>query len=274
MRRLYDKYLPNWEYEPEKFKDVPNVLPTDELVEARKAEKKEFVHWINSNENFLPINNVEDDDYFREYVLTIGFARRFVPYKRPDLIFRDLNALRDVGFRKLQIVFAGKCHSDDMYCNKLKEAIEQYGRELRGQIRIAIIPTYNLDVAKRMVAGTDVWLNNPIPSREASGTSGMKAALNGGLNLSAADGWWIEGADMVPDSGWMFAKRLTETDWSQRDDQDSKELLTNLGDVIDCYYKRSDQWALRMKRSISLLSFFNTHRLIREYEDKIWGRQQ
>jgi starch phosphorylase len=270
MKALYDEHFPNWEYEPEKLIDAPRILPSDELTSAHAAEKKEFVDWINENKDFLPLPEVIDDDMFKEDVLTIGFARRFVPYKRPDLIFKHLDKLREIGYRKLQIVFAGKCHPDDMYCNTLKDAIAKYASEFRGQIRIAIIPTYNLDVAKHLVTGVDVWLNNPIPSREASGTSGMKSALNGGLNLSAMDGWWIEGIERAPLSGWMFAKRLSEEDWSNRDEQDSCELLDNLRDVIDCYYNRPDEWLLRMKHAISLLAFFNTHRLVREYNERMW----
>lgn len=271
MEMLYEEFFPGWRDEPAQLAEAPMRLPNDRLKDARRNEKKDFIDWINANQSFLPLPVVEPDDLFKEDILTVGFARRFVPYKRPDLIFKNISKLREIGYRKLQIVFAGKCHPDDAYCNTLKEAIENYASDFRGQIRIAIIPAYDLNVAKKLVAGVDVWLNNPIPSREASGTSGMKAALNGILNLSAYDGWWIEGIDREPLSGWVFAKQLSDIDWSSRDEQDATELLINLQDVIDCYYNRHDEWLLRMKHAIALLSFFNTHRLVKEYNERIWN---
>ena len=271
MRELFDTHLPDWEHDPTVFGKATEMIPTKALTDIRRSEKKAFVEWINQTpENFV-IENILQEDLFSEDILTIGFARRFVPYKRPGLIFHDMDKLRKIGYKKLQLVFAGRCHPDDMFCNKLRDTIIHNGRELRGQIKVVVIPDYNLDVAKHLVTGVDVWLNNPIPPREASGTSGMKAALNGILNLSILDGWWIEGIERAPLAGWGFGGDSHEKDFANRDKCDTDELLNSLKDVIDCYYERKDEWNKRMKHAISLLSYFNTNRLIREYNEKIWN---
>jgi starch phosphorylase len=269
MRTVLDEYVGEWQSKPEALADAYNI-PTDRIVAAHKAQKKSLVDWLNTRGDCFDIPNISDDDYFDEDTLTIGFARRFVPYKRPGLIFRDLDRLRQIGYRKLQIVFAGKCHPDDMFCNKLRGSIAHYGSELRGQVRVAVIPNYNLEIAKYLVTGSDVWLNNPIPPREASGTSGMKAAINGALNLSILDGWWIEGFEQKPRAGWGISGSTHEDDFSGRDDHDAGELYTKLSDVIDCYYNRRDEWNERMKDAIALGGYFNTHRMVHEYMDRMW----
>ena len=271
MRELFNTHLPNWEQDPTVFERAVEAIPTEALVNARLAEKKVFVEWINQMPENFAIENISEEDLFAEDTLTIGFARRFVPYKRPGLIFHNLEKLREIGYKKLQIVFAGRCHRDDMFCNKLRDTIVQHGRKLRGQVKVVVIPNHNLEIAKHLVTGVDVWLNNPIPPREASGTSGMKASLNGGLNLSVLDGWWIEGMEQAPMSGWGFGGDSHEENFADRDIHDADELLSNLKDVIDCYYERKDEWNERMKHAISLLSYFNTHRLVNEYNEKIWN---
>ena len=269
MKELFDTHLQNWEQNPSVFEHAFDI-PNEDIFRAHMTQKKELVDWINNQPQCFSMENLTDDDYFDENTLTVGFARRFVPYKRPGLIFKNLDRLREVGYKKLQIVFAGQCHPDDMFCNKLRAGIANFGRELRGQIRVAVIPKYNLDVAKHLVTGCDVWLNNPIPPREASGTSGMKSALNGGLNLSILDGWWIEGFEQRPMSGWGFGGSTHENDFGVRDEHDANELLDNLKGVIHTYYENKDEWIERMKHSIALTSYFNTHRMVQEYNDKIW----
>lgn len=269
MKELFDTHLENWEQDPSVFEHSFNI-PNEDIFHTHMAQKKELIDWINGQPQCFSMEDLTNDDYFNEDTLTIGFARRFVPYKRPSLIFKNLDKLREVGYKKLQIVFAGRCHPDDMFCNKLRDSIAHFGRELRGQIRVAVIPEYNLDVAKRLVTGCDVWLNNPIPPREASGTSGMKAALNGGLNLSVLDGWWIEGFEQRPMSGWGFGGSTHENDFGVRDEYDANELLDNLAGVIHTYYENKDEWIERMKHAIALTSYFNTHRMVQEYNKMIW----
>jgi starch phosphorylase len=269
MKDLFSKRTPNWEQDPAQLENIFSV-PDQEIVLAHKQQKKYLIEWINSQPQCFRIENMLPEDYFDEDTLTIGFARRFVPYKRPGLIFRNLDRLREIGFHKLQFVFAGKCHPDDMFCNKLRDSIAHYSTELRGQIKVAVIPDYNLDIAKRLVTGSDVWLNNPIPPREASGTSGMKAALNGALNLSILDGWWIEGFERRPLAGWGVAGSTHEDDFGGRDDHDASELLSNLNDVIHTYYDNPQGWQERMKHAIALAGYFNTHRMVNEYQERIW----
>jgi len=273
MRELFNTYLPDWEQNPTVFEKAVEAIPTEALLNARRAEKKALVEWINKDPENFPIENIIEEDLFSEDILTIGFARRFVPYKRPGLIFNNLDKLRDIGYKKLQIVFAGRCHPDDMFCNKLRDTIMHCGLELRGQIKVVVVPSHDLEIAKHLTAGVDVWLNNPIPPREASGTSGMKAAENGVLNLSILDGWWTEGMEQAPMAGWGFGGSSHEENFADRDTQDAEELLINLKDVINCYYERKDEWNERMKHAISLLSFFNTHRLVKEYDERIWNTE-
>ncbi len=271
IKKLFDKNLKGWEKNTNLFKQISKKIPDKELVSARKNEKKEFVQWINENKEFFPFEPTKED-LFNEDTLTLVFARRFVPYKRPDLIFKKIDQLRKIGYKKLQLVFSGRCHPADHFCNNLKAMIGEHARNLRGQIKVAILPDYNLDIAKRLVKGADVWLNNPVCPQEASGTSGMKAGLNGLLNLSILDGWWIEGFKMKPKSGWGFGQNSEDYHLKDRDEEDAKELLKNLEDVIDCYYNRKSEWTKRMKEAISLLSFFNTNRMIEEYYEKIWNK--
>lgn len=269
MRELFDSRIPGWERDPGQFERIFDV-PGHDIFETHQKQKRALIDWVNAQPRCFAIDEMIDEDKLDDHTLTIGFARRFVPYKRPGLIFRDIERLRRVGFKKVQFIFAGKCHPDDMFCNRLRETIFRFGSELRGQVRVAVIPDYNLDVAKHLVTGCDVWLNNPTPPREASGTSGMKAAINGGLNLSILDGWWIEGYEQRPMAGWGVTGSTHEDDFGDRDAQDAEELLSKLEDVIHCYYDRTDEWHERMKNAIALGSYFNTHRVVSEYEERLW----
>lgn len=269
MKNLFDRELSGWEQETEIFKNLSRISDND-LNKARLSEKKDFINWVNGHAEYFPFNNTGVEDMLKEDVLTIGFARRFVPYKRPALIFSDLGKLRSVGAQKVQFVYSYRCYPDDSFCNDTKRFIEECANKLRGDIMVAMIPDYNIDIAKRMVTGCDIWLNNPVPEHEASGTSGMKAALNGITNLSVADGWWLEGYRMNEKSGWMFGGNY-DGPAENRDEFDASELYKNLQDAIDCYYNRIGEWSEKQKASISLVSFFNTHRVVRDYQEKMWG---
>lgn len=267
LRQLLDTYIHDWKQHPETLDQIFTV-PYDEIAQARRSQKKELIDWVNGQPRCYTHADEARDDLFDTDTLTIGFARRFVSYKRPNLIFKNLDRLREIGYRKVQFVFAGHCHPDDTFCNQLRETIAHHDCELRGQIRTIVIPDYDLDIARRMVTGVDVWLNNPVPPREASGTSGMKAALNGALNLSILDGWWIEGYEMRPRAGWGVIGCGIEGE--QGDSTDAAYMLDTLGDVIHCYYDRTEEWHDRVKNAIALAGYFNTHRMIREYEERMW----
>jgi len=267
MEYLFDNSIKGWRHDPERLKSVISNIPDLKILAARKKEKAGFIKWLNSNKMFSVLKDVEDDDLLSSKVLTIGFARRMVPYKRADLIFRNIERLRNIGYKKIQLVFSGNKYDGDHYSNDLVEKITEYAYQLRGQIKIVFIPTYNLEIAKKLVAGCDIWLNTPIPRYEASGTSGMKAALNGVLNLSVTDGWWAEAYRTDVKSGWGFGEFLEAPN---RDDSDFEQLMRNLEDAIDCYYNRPEEWVTKVKHSIALVSFFNTHRANVEYMSKIW----
>ena len=270
MAQIFDKHIAGWRENPGLLREAPSRLPNEALRNATQVEKRALMGWINSNHEFLSLPEIVDDDLFQEDVLTIGFARRFVPYKRPGLIFTDIDELRRIGYRKLQIIIASRCHPQDAFCNNLRSTIRDYSRAMRGQVRIAVIPHYDLGVAKRLVTGVDVWLNTPVSSREASGTSGMKAALNGALNLSTLDGWWIEGLRREPLSGWGFEGAGPEQEPHGRDVSDAQKLYAELKKAITCYTTAPDEWLERKKHAIALMDFFNTHRVINEYKERVW----
>jgi len=267
MAKLFDKHIKGWQTEPEKLRGAVAELPEAELKEARAKEKKDFIAWVNAEKSFFPLPDLKKHDLLDEKILTVGFARRMVPYKRADLIFQNIHRLREIGYEKLQLVFAGNPYQDDAYSTRVVALIKEMALELRGQIKVVFIPKYNLEIARRLVAGCDVWLNNPVPGSEASGTSGMKAALNGVLNASVMDGWWIEAYHSDVKSGWGFGEFV---DGQDRDVSDNSQLLSNLKDIVDCYGNRSSEWLDKIRHSIALIAYFNTHRTLREYQTKMW----
>lgn len=272
MGELFDKQISGWKQNPEKLSEALN-LSDEDVVQAHKKGKQELVDYINNNPEFFPapFSEITEADKFDTETLTITFARRFVPYKRPLLIFHDIERLRALGFNKIQLIFAGPYHADDKFGIGVDNELVHLGRALRGQVKIAVLPDYKVDISKKLVQGSDVWLNNPLPPMEASGTSGMKSALNGGLNLSILDGWWIEGYEQNPKSGWAFGKKPEDACRPNQDDMDAHDLYETLKDVVDCYYNKKEEWTDRMKNAITLASYFNTHRCVKEYMEKMWN---
>lgn len=267
---LFNANMVGWDENPIVFSEAPRRLPTNGLRAAKLEEKKNLTDWVNFNKAFFAVANVSRADYLKEAALIVGFARRFVPYKRPDLIFRDLDRLARLGDRPIQFIFANRCHRDDAYCNDLRWKMKEYADKLRGRVKIVLIPDYDLRIAKRLVAGCDIWLNTPVAPLEASGTSGMKAALNGALNLSTRDGWWVEGLKREPKSGWGFGGTGTFQNQPDQDDVDAKELMTVLEEAVKCYYDKPDEWTERSKHAIALAGYFNTHRVVEQYAKEIW----
>jgi len=263
MKKLFDTYIEGWSVNPVMFKNASDLLPDLALQKARRAEKMNLIEWVNTDTKNFPLTKLTESDLLDENILTIGFARRIVPYKRWDLIFRNMGELLTIGNGKIQIVFAGSPRTDDYYKSIVK-SLQKNARDLRGKIKIAFINEYNLDIAKRLVTGVDIWLNTPIVGNEASGTSGMKAALNGAVNISSLDGWWLEAIKMDALSGWGFGG-------VNGDEIDNQELLIALKEAVDCYYNRPDEWLKRVKHSIGLLGYFNTHRAVLEYKEKMWS---
>ncbi|HBB66364.1 MAG TPA: alpha-glucan phosphorylase [Elusimicrobia bacterium] len=210
--------------------------------------------------------------------LTIGFARRFATYKRATLFMRNIERLLEVVTSEklpVQFVVAGKAHQADTHGKEYIKAVARLSMDKRFKNRIIFVEDYNMNVARYMVQGVDVWLNNPIRPLEASGTSGMKAAANGVLNLSVLDGWWAEGYSR--DVGWSIGSTETYNSEEERDYVESEAIYNLLQKVIaPLYYDRGPDglphnWIKMMKASIRKLApQFNTNRMVREYYEKFY----
>jgi starch phosphorylase len=210
-------------------------------------------------------------------VLTLGFARRFTSYKRPDLILHGLERVKRLltdPLHPVQIVFAGKAHPADIEGKRLIQKIVRLAQDPEYAGRIAFVEGYDQQLAKYLVHGVDVWLNNPLPPLEASGTSGMKAGVNGTPNLSILDGWWIEGCDGA--NGWAFGGEAIEGDRAQVDAEALYRLIEE--QVIPLYYRRSDdevphEFVKVMKAAIkSVAPAFSSRRMVKGYVDQFYVR--
>jgi starch phosphorylase len=212
-------------------------------------------------------------------VLTIGFARRFATYKRATLMFENMDWMRQIindADRPVLFIFAGKAHPADKPGQELIRRIHEISRWPEFEGKLLMVEGYDLGFARRLVSGCDVWLNNPIYPLEASGTSGMKAAMNGVINLSVTDGWWDEGYDGA--NGWAIKPAPDNYDDTRRNREDSQTLYELLQDqVIPMYYRRhelgfSSEWVRMAKRSIiTLLPRFNSTRMVTQYVNKFYG---
>jgi starch phosphorylase len=257
FRELYNKYLPGWANEPELLVRVRSI-PDNEIWDAHQLAKKELLDYVNSKCG----TNMDPD------TLTIGFARRITEYKRPTFIFSELKRLRKVNEAgKIQLIFAGKAHPRDIQGKQFIERIFQYKEELKGEIEIAYLENYGIDLAMKLVSGVDIWLNNPKKPLEASGTSGMKAAHNGVVNFSVLDGWWLEGC-VEGVTGYAIGpmphveKNPQEIEMIELDDLYNKlEYI-----MIPKYYCRKDEWINLMNNSIEMIAYyFNSHRMMHRY---------
>jgi starch phosphorylase len=205
--------------------------------------------------------------------LTIGFARRFATYKRATLIFKDIQRLEDILSNKehpVQIIFAGKAHPKDDEGKRFIQEIYQMTKQERFSKKIVFLENYDLNVARYLVQGCDIWLNNPRRPLEASGTSGMKVIANGGLNFSVLDGWWDEGFD--PEVGWKIGNGEEYADPDYQDDIESRQLYDTLErQIIPLFYQRTEEklprtWIQMVKTSMKKLGpIFNTHRMVEQY---------
>ncbi|MCP5276802.1 MAG: alpha-glucan family phosphorylase [Thiobacillus sp.] len=212
-------------------------------------------------------------------VLTIGFARRFATYKRATLMFENMDWLRQIindADRPVLFIFAGKAHPADKPGQELIRRVHEISRWPEFEGKLLMVEGYDLGLSRRLVSGCDVWLNNPIYPLEASGTSGMKAGLNGVINLSVTDGWWDEGYDGT--NGWDIKPAPEYYDDARRNREDSQTLYELLQDqVIPMYYRRNElgfspEWVRMAKRSIAtLLPRFNSTRMVMEYANKFYG---
>jgi starch phosphorylase len=256
FKRLYDKYLPGWANEPELFVRVGRI-PDEEIWNAHMDAKKTLLDYVKED------TGVE----MSPDILTIGFARRATAYKRADLIFTDIARLERIGQGKLQIIYGGKAHPKDDSGKRLIEKIFSTKERLKDKIKMAYIKNYEMDTALKMVSGVDIWLNTPLRPREASGTSGMKAAHNGVINFSVLDGWWIEG-HIEGFTGWSIGPSPTETMLiDNMDTKDADDLYNKLEyTIIPLFYNDRHGWIRMMQNAIGKNAYyFNSHRMMRRY---------
>ncbi len=254
FRRLYDEYIPGW------AKDAFTLryslgIPRQQIWEAHMVSKKSLIDQVN-----------RQTDAGMDYdTFTIGFARRATRYKRMDLVFTNIERLRQIAGKvgKIQFVFSGKAHPKDRPGKELIKKIFGFSHELRDNIKIVYLVNYDMELAKLLTSGVDLWLNTPQKPMEASGTSGMKAAHNGIPNLSVLDGWWIEG-HIEGITGWSIGSESFEPENDDRNAQEIYEKLENI--ILPMYYKEREKWIDVMRQSIAFnASFFNTQRMMQQY---------
>jgi starch phosphorylase len=253
FQALFDKRIPEWRTDNLYLRYAVGI-PLEEIREAHKVAKKAMIDAITPR-----TGRVLDPNVF-----TIGFARRATPYKRADLIFTNPERLAQLATSvgPIQIVFGGKAHPNDAGGKELIRRIHEAAAGLADQITVVYVENYEMEIAARMVAGVDLWLNNPMKPLEASGTSGMKAALNGVPSLSVLDGWWIEG-HVEGVTGWSIGGMETEADQSK----DASEIYIKLERVIlPIFYGLPYAYAEVMRSAIAINgSFFNTQRMVEQY---------
>ncbi|MFT4343868.1 MAG: alpha-glucan family phosphorylase [Candidatus Woesearchaeota archaeon] len=260
-KKLFDSNIPGWEVDPFTLRYALSI-PKEEIWAAHYESKRDLITHINN------VTNVG----FHIDRFTIGYARRFTAYKRPDMIISDLERLKKIAEKvgDIQVVFAGKAHAHDIQGKEiLKRVIHtiNHVNSLNGKLRMVFVPQYDMRLAKMLVSGCDVWLNTPQRPHEASGTSGMKAAVNGVPHFSTIDGWWMEGR-IETETGWSIGPHPHNPDFNssdyQKDAHDLYEKLENL--IVPTFYGNHKKWMEIMRASIAMnASFFNTHRMAHQY---------
>ena len=255
--KIFDQYLPGWAIEPELLAKV-DIIPDCDIWDAHVQQKKQLIDYA----------NIVTNGHLSEDIFTLGFARRATEYKRPTLLFSNLERMRTISRKgKFQAIFAGKAHPRDEGGKRLIEQIYSYAKQLKDDVEIVYLENYDMSIAAKMVGGVDVWLNTPLRPMEASGTSGMKAAHNGVINLSVLDGWWIEGW-MENLTGWSIGPHNVDNLDNQTLFQKETEDLYNKLEyvIIPMFYDRHDEWIKMMKNSIGKIAYyFNSHRMMRRY---------
>jgi len=250
MGDLFDEQLPGWREDPTKLAHAGKI-PTEELVDARDVARKVLRELVQTSTGVRLDKNR----------LTIGFARRFATYKRANLVFSDLERLREIGAGKIQFVFSGKAHPRDEGGKALIKSIFDSAKDLEQDIPVAFLEDYSMATGLAMTGGVDIWLNNPIRPMEASGTSGMKAAMNGVPNCSILDGWWPEGCEHGV-NGWAIGKADDERD----DVRDAKNVLDVIeNEVLPAWDEGDEKWCELMRASIATSARFTGARMISDY---------
>jgi glycogen phosphorylase len=284
LQKLYDRYLgPGWNEDPdnEKVWQRTEYIPDTELWRTHERCRMRLVYFARRRllqqykAHGAPVRDIEAVDKMLDpEALTICFARRFATYKRATLLFREPERLAKIlggqTDRPVQLIFSGKAHPADDYGKELIRRIVQHMKEEPFRNRIVFIEDYDINIARYMVQGADVWLNTPRRPLEACGTSGMKAAANGALNVSVLDGWWDEG--FLGDNGWAIGSGEEYDNPVYQDDIESRALYDLLEESVKTlFYARGDddlprEWIRMMKRSVgTICPVFNSHRMVTDY---------
>lgn len=286
---LYRKYLGDWEENltNEDFWRRVMDIPDSQLWDTHQQLKRRLVEFVRervraqrqrvgeSPQSIRTANQLLDPE-----ILTIGFARRFATYKRGALLFADKERLKKLlndASRPVQFIFAGKAHPRDEGGRALIKEVYQFSREAGIENRVVFVEDYDSYIARRLVQGVDLWLNNPLRPHEASGTSGMKLAPNAGLNLSVLDGWWCEGFN--GNNGWAIGPEISSGSIEFQNDVDANSLYHVLeNQIIPLYYAKPDgklplAWLQLMREAIRTVTpVFNTHRMVKEYTERLYLR--
>lgn len=258
FRKLYDRHISGWRKDPFNLRYVISI-PKEEIIQTHREAKRRLIDLVNAKHGI----GMNYDTF------TVGFARRMTKYKRPDLLFSNTERLAAIAKNTgpIQIIFAGKAHPRDWEGKELIKHIFGAIKRLKGDIKIVFLENYDLELAKVITSGVDLWLNTPKIPCEASGTSGMKACLNGVPSLSILDGWWVEGC-VEGVTGWAIDAIITNRCSDQSDDsKDAENLYEKLERVIvPMFYRNTDAWAEIMQYAIAFnASFFNSHRMVQQY---------
>ncbi len=288
LKDLYNKYLsPYWQdeiHDQDTWKKIENI-PNEELWNEHKFRKERLLQLVKENvTNRLKRNGMnyeqikEITSKLNPNALTIGFARRFATYKRATLIFKDLERITQIlndESRPVQLIFAGKAHPADKEGQDLIKYINEISMMPQFKGKIFVLENYNMNIARYLVSGVDVWLNNPRRPMEASGTSGQKASINGVINFSVLDGWWAEGYNSK--NGWAIGTNADYESYESQDLADSDSLYNTLENkIIPIYYAKnekgiSDEWVEIMKNSIiSTGAKYSTSRMVIDYVENLY----
>ena len=288
LKELYNKYLiPYWQDNiqiQETWKKIDNI-PNEILWEEHQARKNKLLKLVketvtnNMKETGISYEEINEiTSKLNPNALTIGFARRFATYKRATLIFRDLERITQIlnnSEKPVQLIFAGKAHPADKEGQELIRYIKEISMKPQFKGKIFVLENYNIGIARYLVSGVDVWLNNPRRPMEASGTSGQKASVNGVINFSVLDGWWAEGYDSK--NGWTIGTNDEYSSYDIQDDADSNSMYTTLENkIIPTYYDKasngiSEKWLRIMKNSIiSTGGRYSTSRMLCDYTDRLY----
>jgi glycogen phosphorylase len=288
IRILYDKYFgPNWYDEIDNLElwEKMDVIPPQELWAVRNHLKRKLTFYMQERARqrwmkggFHPVQVIAGGAILDPYVLTIGFARRFATYKRAGLALSQFDRLLEIinqPNRPVQIIFAGKSHPADEPGKALIQEVYRKVKKAENGGRIVFLEDYDMNLGRYLVQGVDVWMNTPRRPNEASGTSGMKSAINGGLNFSVLDGWWREAFN--GDNGWAIGPDADLDDQVQ-DESDAESLYTTLEkEIIPLYYENRDandvpvKWVMRSKESMRTITpQFSTRRMVKEYTERLY----